>query len=448
MQQAIPHPPEASIVNALRFGTDPFRFLEGMQGRFEDIVSVQIPGRAPLVIVTNSELIHEALSRPAAFSRVPAQGPAALIAKQGLVQSEGSLWRQQRSIMGPAFRGKQVTAYANTVGEMVDELATEWRESDGRETRNLHEEMTAMTIRVASEILLGEDIGRERAEQFHEWMHTAGIEFEFSPSTVRPNWLPQQISPEFKRAAEGIRTLSEDIIEQRRAKLADEDGDQPPRDMLALLLSAESDPEVTYSENQIRDEVATFLIAGHETTALSLTYTLGLLAQHPSIRDRVRSEAESALGDEQPQYEHLTKLPYTKRVYREGLRLYPPAWAVFRQASGKARLGEYTVPAGSAVILPQWSVHRDKRYFDTPTQFDPARWERRSPNSVSAYFPFSTGPHSCIGSQFALSGATLSLARLAQAFDIDVPEAELRDLRPTPTLRPHQGVAARIEPVS
>nr|WP_245998704.1 cytochrome P450 [Halalkalicoccus subterraneus] len=115
---------------------------------------------------------------------------------------------------------------------MVDELAAEWREAGGPDTRNLHEEMTAMTLRVASEILLGEDLGRKRAEQFHEWMHIAGIEFEFSPSTVRPNWLPQRISPEFKQAAEGIRTLSEEIIEQRRAKLAAVDEDQPPRDML------------------------------------------------------------------------------------------------------------------------------------------------------------------------------------------------------------------------
>lgn len=448
MQQAIPHPPEAGILNALRFGSDPFRFLEGMQGRFEDLVSVPIPGRAPLVIVTSPTLIHEALSRPEAFSRVPAQGPAALIAEQGLVQSEGPLWRQQRSIMGPAFRGKQVTAYANAVGEMVDELAAEWRESGEPETRNLHEEMTAMTIRVASEILLGEDLGRERAEQFHEWMHIAGMEFEFSPSTVRPNWLPQRISPEFKQAAEGIRTLSEEIIEQRRSKLAAVDEDQPPRDMLALLLRAEGNPEVTYSENQIRDEVATFLIAGHETTALSLTYTLGLLAQHSAIRDRVRDEANTVLGDEQPQYEHLTDLSYTRRVYREGLRLYPPAWAVFRQASGKTRLGKYTVEGGSAVILPQWSVHRDKRYFDNPRQFDPTRWEHRSPNAVSAYFPFSTGPHSCIGSQFALSGATLSLARLTQKFDVGVDARELQNLRPTPTLRPAEGVTATIEPLS
>lgn len=448
MQQTIPHPPEAGLLNALRFGSDPFRFLEGMQGRFEDIVAIPIPGRAPLVIVTNPKLIHEALSRPEAFSRVPVQGPAALIAEQGLVQSEGTLWRQQRSIMGPAFRGKQVTAYANAVGEMVNELAAEWREPGVPDTRNLHKEMTAMTIRVASEILLGEDLGRERAEQFHEWMHTAGIEFEFSPSTVRPNWLPQRISPEFKQAAEGIRNLSEEIIEQRRTKLAAADEDQPPRDMLALLLRAEADPEVTYTENQIRDEVATFLIAGHETTALSLTYTLSLLAQHPSVRERVCSEADSVLGNERPQYDHLTDLPYARRVYREGLRLYPPAWAVFRQASKKVRLGEYKLAAGSAVILPQWSVHRDKRYFDNPTQFDPSRWEHRSPNSVSAYFPFSTGPHACIGSQFALSGATLSLARLTQEFDIEVAAQELRNLRPTPTLRPAEGVTAAVKPLS
>ncbi|KYH24602.1 cytochrome P450 119 [Halalkalicoccus paucihalophilus] len=308
--------------------------------------------------------------------------------------------------------------------------------------------MTALTIRVASEILLGEDLGRERAAQFHEWMHIAGIEFEFSPSTVRLNWLPQRISPEFKQAAEGIRNLSEEIIEQRRAKLATTDEDQPPRDMLALLLRAEADPAVTYPETQIRDEVATFLIAGHETTALSLTYTLGLLARSPAIRDRVRTEADSALGTEQPRYDHLTDLSYTRRVYREGLRLYPPVWAVFRQASEKVKLGDYVVEKGSAVILPQWSVHRDKRYFDDPRKFDPSRWERRSPNAVSAYFPFSTGPHSCIGSQFALSGATLSLARLTQEFDIEVVAQELRNLRPTPTLRPVKGVMTTIEPLS
>lgn len=447
MQQDIPQPPEAGIINAVRFGTDPFHFLEGMQARFKDITAVPIPGRAPLVIVTKPELIHEALGRPEAFSRVPAREPSALIAEQGLVQSEGKLWSQQRSIMGPAFRGQQVTAYANTVGEMVDELVAEWETIAGSETRNLHEEMTSLTIRVASDILLGEDIGRENAEQFHEWMQIAGEELEFSPTSVRPSWLPQSISAEFRRAAEGIQDLSEEIITQRRSALRDGNDQEQPRDMLALLLQAEDNPEVTYSENQIRDEVATFLIAGHETTALSLTYTLALLSDHSSAQDRIRDEADTVLGDEQPCYEHISDLEYTKRAYREGLRLYPPAWAVFRQTTQKVRLGDYRVEGGSAVILPQWSVHRDRQYFDDPQQFDPARWERRSPNAVNAYFPFSTGPHACIGSQFAVSGATLALARLTQRFGISVPSAELRDLRPTPTLRPTDGVSATIEPL-
>jgi cytochrome P450 len=199
--------------------------------------------------------------------------------------------------------------------------------------------------------------------------------------------------------------------------------------------------------NQIRDEVATFLIAGHETTALSLTYTLSLLSWNPETRERVREEAEAVLGDGPPTHDDVADLEYTKRAYREALRLYPPAWAVFRQANGDVDLGEYTIEDGSAVIMPQWSVHRDEHHFEAPNTFDPDRWARRDPNGVEAYFPFSTGPHACIGRGFALSGATLVLARLVRDFDIDVPEDELDDLRITPTLRPIDGVEATITPV-
>lgn len=445
MQSQIPQPPDAGLLNAVRFGTDPFRFIEGMQARFEDIVAVPIPGRAPLVIITNPTLIHDALSRPAAFRRVPAQDSAARIATNGIVQSDGALWRQQRAIMGPAFAGHQVTKYADTVGEQVCDLVTEWTAADST-TRNLHNEMTTLTIRVASEILLGEDVGREVAEQFHEWMEIASAEFEFSPTTLGPAWLPTRSSQAFQQAAEGIRTLSEEIIEQRRRTLADENDTEQPSDMLGLLLRAEDDPSVEYLPNQIRDEVATFLIAGHETTALSLTYTVSLLSWHPEIREQVREEANAVLGEQTPQYEHVKDLEYTGRVYREALRLYPPAWAIFRQASGTVRLGDYRVEGGSAIIMPQWSVHRDKRYFEDPEQLSPERWQYRSPTAAQAYFPFGAGPHACIGSQFALSGAILSLARLTQVFDIEVPPNALDSLRPTVTLRPQAGIPATIQP--
>ena len=440
MRQQLPKPPDSGLLNAARFGSDPHRFLEGVQARFEDLVAVPIPGRGPLVVVTNPRLVHDALSRPAEFPRVAASGSAAMIAERGLVQSEGDLWRRQRSIVAPAFAGEQVTAYANTVGERVTELADEWRADPGE--RNVHAEMTTLTIRVASEILLGDDIGHGAADEFHGWMQTAGREFEFSPSSLGPALLSSP-SEEFEEAADRIRAMGEEIIARRRETLAAED-EEEPQDMLALLLRAE-ERGVEMPPNQIRDEVLTFLIAGHETTALSLTYAWALLSWHPEVRERVREEARDVLGDATPRYEHVRDLDYTQRAFREAIRLYPAAWAVFRRTEEEVRLGDYPIPAGASVILPQWSIHRDPRYFENPTEFDPDRWARRNPQRVEAYFPFSSGPHSCIGQAFSLSGATLVLAGLAREFDVEVTEDALDDLRATPTLRPAGPVEGRIE---
>ena len=444
MSRSIPEPPDAGLVNAVRFGRQTFRFLEGIQSRYEDIVQIPVPGRSPLVVVTNPTLVHEVLSRPEEFGRVPAQDSAALIAERGLVQSEGDLWRQQRSIVGPAFTGRQVTAYADTTGRRIEDVAGDWPAAGEREI-NLHREMTSVTVRVASEILLGEDIGPARAHRFHEWMATAGREFEFGFEVALPDWVPERVSPEFREAAEGIRGLAEDLIEGRRAALAAGEVEGPP-DMLTMLIRAEDDPDVDFPPGQIRDEVSTFLIAGHETTALSISYTLSLLSWHPEIREQIRSEARDVLDDGPPTADDIEALDFTQRAYREALRLYPPAWAVFRRATDDLELGEYRVEAGTAVITPQWSVHRDERYFDDPEQFDPDRWTRRSPGEVEAYFPFSSGPHACIGRQFALSGATLVIARLVRDFDIEVSQSALDDLRVTPTLRPVDGIDATVLP--
>jgi cytochrome P450 len=314
-----------------------------------------------------------------------------------------------------------------------------------------------VTLRVASEILFGEDVGADRAAQFHEWMAVAGREFEFGLEVALPDWVPTPVSDEFEQAAAGVRDLSETLIERRRAALADggvmdsthgdSSDEAAPADMLTLLLAAQSEPDVEMPDEQIRDEVATFLIAGHETTALSLTYTLSLLSWHPEVRRRVRAEAREVLGDAAPEHGDLADLEYTKRAYREALRLYPPAWAVFRQVDGDQRLGDYVLEDGSAVIAPLLSIHRDDRYFEAPETFDPDRWTRRDPDDVDAYMPFSTGPHACVGRGFALSGATLVLARLVRDFDVDVPEDALDELRITPTLRPVDGVPATVRPV-
>ncbi|RNJ26808.1 cytochrome P450 [Halosegnis longus] len=440
--RSIPTPPDAGVIDAVRFGTDTFRYLDGIQTRYDDALQIPIPTRPPLVIVTNPTLARDLLSRPDDFGRVPARETDSLIASQGLVQSEGELWEQQRSVVAPAFSGRQVAAYADTVGRRVEALAEEWADRDDDDI-DLHREMTTLTVRVATEVLLGKDIGRERAVEFHEWMAVAGEELEFGIDIATPEWLPTRVSPAFREAAANIRGLAEDMIEDRRESLANGEHTGPP-DMLTILIQREDDPDVEYPENQIRDEVATFLIAGHETTALSLTYTLALLSDNPEVRESVRTEARGVIGDGPLDHDDVDRLPATQRAYNESLRLYPPAWGVFRQANHATDLGDYDVPDGAATIVPLWSIHRDARHFESPDSFDPSRWERRSPTSVDAYFPFSTGPHACIGRSFALSGATLALARLVADFDVDVPPGALDDLRLTPTLRPRDGVPATL----
>lgn len=254
MAHHLPEPPESGLLNALRFGTGTVRFLEGIQARFEDGTAISIPGRPPLVVLTGPEIVAEALERPDDFTRIPARGAVGMIAENGLVQSEGDLWRQQRSVVAPAFGGRQITAYANTTGRRIHDRADRWAEAGPRET-DLHREMTSLTVRVASEILLGEDIGKARARQFHEWMRIAGEEFEFGLETVLPDWVPTRTSRAFREAAAGIRELSEELIDRRRRQL-DTGEVSDTSDMLTLLLRAEDDPDVELPDGQIRDEVA------------------------------------------------------------------------------------------------------------------------------------------------------------------------------------------------
>lgn len=460
MGRDLPTPPDAGFINGLRFATQTFRFLDGIQSRFPDIAGIPLPARAPLVIITNPALAHDALARPDDFARVPAMGAARLIAEQGLVQSEGELWRRQRSVIGPGFAGDRVTAYADAVSRQVMSLTGRWDTAidaatgaksdepnpDRGITRNLHRDMTSVTLRAASEVLFDHDIGLDTAREFHRWMRIAGNEFEFGLDVVTPSWTPDFITRDFRAAASGILELAEDLIERRRTELTQTT--DSPSDMLGRLIVASRDGSETISHQQLRDEVATFLIAGHETTALSLTYTHALLAANPEVRAHVRDEARAVLGDAAPAPDHAPALDVTGRVFTETLRLYPPAWAVFRRTTTDVLLDEYRIPSGSAVVIPIRSIHRDPAYHETPNTFDPSRWEHHDPQARDAYLPFSSGPHACIGRQFSLVGAKLVIATVTRDYTIDVPARALEDLQVSATLRPSSPVDVTITPVT
>jgi cytochrome P450 len=441
-----PHPPEAGIINALRFTRTPLRFLDGIQSRYDDIAEVSLPVGPSIVVVTDPALCHEAMDRIEDFVRTPASGAAALIAENGLVQTEGSLWRDQREAISPGFGSGPMETYVDAVAERATSLRDDWDAAvdAGEPERNLHRDMTGVTVRAASRALFGVDIGADTAAEMHRLARQAATEFEVSPTTITPGWFPDRPAAETREVAARLRAMGEEIIETKRTR---RDPDTPPQDMLDFLMLAEAADDREYPENHLRDQVVSFLIAGHETTALGTTYTQALLSWHPEIRERVRAEARAVIGDDRPSHEHAADLTYTGKVFSEGLRLYPPAWAVLRRAEGEQSLGGYELDDGSLVIMPQWSIHRDDRFFENPLQFDPSRWDDCGPSDREAYFAFASGPHSCIGRGFAVNGARVALATLVRDFDLDVSRDQLSNLLVTPTLRPGDGVEATLSRV-
>ena len=201
------------------------------------------------------------------------------------------------------------------------------------------------------------------------------------------------------------------------------------------------------SDRQLRDEALTIFLAGHETTANALTWTWYLLSQHPQSEARLHAELDSALGGRRPAFEDLKNLPYTRMVLAESMRLYPPAWAVGRRALESFNIREYEISAGSVVLMSQYIMHRDERFFPDPERFDPERWtaEAQAQRPKFSYFPFGGGARVCIGEQFAWMEGILLLATIAQQWRMRLDPGQVVDIQPLITLRPKYGMRMALE---
>lgn len=210
-----------------------------------------------------------------------------------------------------------------------------------------------------------------------------------------------------------IRTWADNLIAQQRRN-------RPNREtLITVLLDAESDPETDLEPNLIRDEVLTFLFTGYETTALTLSFALWYVSRRPELAGELRAETQAVSDDGQLGWTDLPQLDVAERVVRETLRLRPASWGIFREAQVTSRLGSERIERGDFLMLPQWTLHRDPRFFDAPEAFDPDRWIEMDPNDTPAYFPFGAGPQSCIGGRLAMTEATLVLARVCRQFDLE-----------------------------
>ena len=354
----------------------------------------------------------------------------------GLLTSEGDFWLRQRRLSQPAFHRTRIAAYADIMAREADGMLNTWR--DGAEL-DLHREMMQTTLAIATRTLFGVDLGPRMpivAQAMDDFIRqNAGLSIWRLFFKVP--------TPSRRRFLRGVQALDEivyGIIRERRASGIGED-------LLSDLLRAQDTDGSAMTDKQLRDEVMTMLLAGHETTALTLSWAWFLLASHPETQAKLHEEVVRVLAGRTPAAADVPQLVYTNKVVRESMRLYPPAWVLSRRPVEDVKIGEYVVPAGSNVIVSPWVTHRDARFFPNPEAFEPDRWSPETEQTLPkfAYFPFGGGPRSCIGNNFALMEAAILLASVAQRFEISLVAGHKVEPMPSITLRPANGVYVRLQ---
>ena len=395
----------------------------------------------PVYFLNHPDLIEFVLVRsPQSFNKDRVIRNSRWFFGQGLLTSEGDFWLRQRRLSQPAFHRERVASYAKIMTAYTEQMLATWKEG---EVRDVHAEMMRLTLHIVVRALF--NVEPDQTTNISSAVNTLMRNATGARMLVPPigRFLPTPTMIEVRRSVRHLDETVYRIIERRRA-----DG-RDSGDLLSMLMQVRDEDGTRMTDRQLRDEVLTFLLAGHETTALALSWTWRLLAQHPEIEQKLHDELERVLGVRTPEFSDLPALTYTDCVIKESMRLYPPAWSLARTVISDIELRGYKIPAGSNVVMSQWVMHHDPRYFSDPEKFDPERWlgDRMRKLPRFAYFPFGGGPRQCIGAAFATMEANLLLATIAQKFRLSlVPDHPIVPV-PSFTLRPKYGIRMTMQAV-
>ncbi|UPW00680.1 cytochrome P450 [Halorussus gelatinilyticus] len=404
------------VGNTLQFARDPFGFYDRLAARDEavryevarqEFCTVFEPAYVQRILVEDDEKFVKAEMF---------QEAAAGFAEQGLLLTEGEVWRDQRVRIQPAFTPEKIRSYTDAMVRYAEQSGD--RLADG-EVVNVEDAMSELTLKILAKSLFDVDVAgrrevvREAAAALNARGDAGGA------SAFLPDWVPTPKNRRFERAMADFEAMVDDLIAERRAGGAD--GDDSPDDLLSILLTAEGPDGTTMDDAVVRDQMVTFLFAGHETTALALTYAWHLLGRNPDALERLRAELDAELGDRRATMADLPALDYTERVVEEALRLFPPAYVLFREPTEDVQLGPYRVREGTAMTIPIFEIHRDERFYDAPDEFRPERWTEAFEADLPeyAYLPFGGGPRHCIGMRFAMTELQLVLATLVREVVFD-----------------------------
>ncbi len=430
--------PESWTAGFKTYSRDPLSFMPNLVKEYGDIVTMRYYNFR-VYFVSHPDYIEQVLVND---NRKYIKGRILRKNKQlfgnGLLTSEGDFWLRQRRLAQPAFHRARIATYADTMVRYATRLASEWSNGD---ERDIHAEMMRLTLAIVAKTLFDTDVDHEAKRVGHALEAIMHFNSDFRKLILTPSWLPTPRKIRATFATAKLNRIIYRFIEERRQSKNDNG------DLLSMLLAARDDDGSSMTDKQLRDEAITIFLAGHETTANALSWTWMLLAQNPAVETKLHAELDAVLHGRAPSLDDVPNLPYTGQVITESLRLYPPAWGMARIAIEDVEIAGYPIPKGCGVSLAQWVVHRDPRWFDTPLEFRPERWEgdllKRLPRF--AYFPFGGGPRQCIGNNFAVMEAVLLLATIAQKFRIRLVPGKVIVPAASITLRPKTGIWGRIE---
>jgi cytochrome P450 len=435
--------PRAVVGNLIEFRRDKLAFFTRCAREYGDLVRFQI-GPRPVVLLSDPAMIEQVLGvQQKNFVKHFVLGLLRPVLGDGLLTSEGKPWLRQRRLIQPAFQRSHVEDYAGIIVAHTERMLAEWR--DG-ERIDLHSAMMHVTLSIAAKAFLGAEVS---GSDFRSVSHALELlmrdfVYRFEGIVKIPLWMPTVWNWRIKRQIRQLDRVIYGIIDRRRR------GPQDSDDLLTRLMQATDagaeNPGArgTMSDRQLRDEMMTLFLAGHETTANALAWTCYLLAQHPEVEARLQTELQTVLGSRSPTAADASRLTYTEQVVTESMRVFPPVYAIGRRSVRDCEIGGYDVPAGTTFLMSQWVLHHDPRYFDDPLEFRPERWAdglaKRIPKF--AYFPFGGGPRICVGNSFAMLETVLILATLAQRFRFELLPGERVVPWPAVTLRPKHGIHA------
>lgn len=408
--------------------------------RHGDVTQVRL-GPRRIVLLTDPDDIRRVLvTEQKKFTKGQGIAKTEPLLGKGLLTNEGESHLKQRRMVQPALHRERLAGYGQVMVTYAEEAQASWQ--DGARV-DAHEEMMRLTLGIAGRTLFDVDVNKD-AHEVGEVLELQLRMFQYAvlPGGSLLEYLPLAWVRRLRKARQRMDELIARMIAERRKDPTDRG------DLLSMMLQAQADDgSGGMSDRQLRDELVTLLLAGHETTANALSWTWFLLSQHPAVEAKLHAELDAVLGGRAPTPADAPKLVYTRMVMAESMRIFPPAWIMEREVATEFEAGGYTFPVGTTIFMSPFLTHRDPRWWRTPTRFDPERWapEQADERPKFSYFPFGGGTRVCVAEHFAWLEGTLVLASIARRWQLRYEERQVPPLDPSVTLRPKGGLPVRLE---